>query len=210
MSEETVQEEPQELDMTTPEPTPEPEIDKVRQQIQQEVGNKTRPIMERLEELAAKLDKSATPAENDTQLAPDDYMTVAEARQMLKDEQSNIIGKLEQVQMQNQDLASRNRFQNKFPGLDYDDVTEDAFKLAREDNPGVSDEHLGGVAASYMNRLGRQSKTVAPKSTPKQDKKAPVSTKGASVTTNASVSPGESMAPDADLSLDEINDKYGF
>jgi hypothetical protein len=190
-------------------------FDKSRQQIQQEIGNKLRPLEERLEAISAQLEeKPLTTTESG--LADDDYVTAAEARQMNQTAMSDLIDKVTSLEQSNQTLHHQTKFQSKFPGQDYQATVEEAFALAREDNPGVDDGGLSQIASSYMNRIGRQrSKSSAPvveEAHASTDKKAPDSAKGAKVTTDASVSPStkKSSAIPHELSPDEVNAKYGF
>lgn len=204
--------ETEELDLSVDSSTEADDLPKVRQQIQQELGNRDRATNERfdkLEELIA--NSSKKPLEAGESPDDDDYLTGAQARKIVQDSNADMKKRVDDLQASNQQLEHRSTFQSNFPGVSYKETTEAAFALAREDNPGVEDQHLGSIASSYMNRIARgKNKKVSTETAPApQTKKAPDSAEGASASSNASVSP-EAPGEFKELTPAQVKKKYDF
>jgi hypothetical protein len=197
-----------EMDMSaSDEPTRDEGFDKGRQQIQQEIGNKIRPLEGQIAELKQMLEAKNAPADDDVD--DDDYQTRSQVTNVVASSTEELVNTVRSLESKLEQVTHKSNFQSEYPGVNYTDTLERAFELAREDNPGVPDSQLGQTAGGYMRRMARaKGKTEAPvtsKST--QSKKAPDSAEGASVSTeSAPVVNGSNEYKE--LSMDEIEAKY--
>jgi hypothetical protein len=196
-----------EMDLTAAEATDDGGFDKGRQQIQQEIGNKIRPLESQIAELKEMLSAKNTPKDDDI-LDDDDYLTASQARSISANSNNELSGTVQQLRGELQKIQHKNDFLTEYPGVNYNDTLEKAFALAREDNPGVPDNQLGQTAGGYMRRMARGKGKTEPVTTKSsQSKKAPDSTKGASVSNSSAPVPNDSQEY-KELSQDEIQAKY--
>ena len=175
------------------------DFDKTRQQIQQEIGNKVRPLEEKFDALLERLDKKpdekpATPAEVDEldaliQEAGETYddpkfvellttlaskvKAVGDQKPTLDDESREL---LEQVKVQQAQAAHKTAWQGDNPDIagDYDKLVAKAWKDAADAGFPGSPEAAGMALA----RLTRESKEAAKTATTKPSDTPPKSTRG--------------------------------
>jgi hypothetical protein len=195
------------MDLSAEETSDDGGFDKGRQQIQQEIGNKIRPLEAQMAELKEMLTVRNAPKEDDN-LDDDDYLTTAQARNIASDSSKGLNNDVQVLRNELHKIQHKNDFLTEYPGVNYNDTLEKAFALAREDNPGVPDDQLGQTAGGYMRRMARgkgKSEPVTTKSS--QSKKAPDSTKGASVSNSSAPVPNDSNEY-VEMSQDEIKARY--